>query len=59
MGDVIVAANGAPVNRLSARLADLGGGVVLQGSPAEFGRLIAAEAKKWGILIKAAGIKPV
>jgi hypothetical protein len=25
----------------------------------EFGGLIAAEAKKWGILIKAAGIKPV
>jgi len=47
------------IHGISARLADLGGGVVLQGSPAEFGRLIAAEAKKWGILIKAAGIKPV
>jgi hypothetical protein len=45
--------------RISARLADLGGGVVLQGSPAEFGRLIAAQAKKWDTLIKAAGIKPV
>ena len=45
--------------RIKARLADLGGGVMLQGSASEFGKLIAAEAKKWGTLIKAAGIKPV
>lgn len=52
----INAALGDP--RIKARLVDLGGGVVLQGSPDDFKRLIAAEAKKWGILIKTAGIRP-
>ena len=30
----------------------------LAGSPAEFGKLIADEAEKWGKVIKFAGIKP-
>jgi tripartite-type tricarboxylate transporter receptor subunit TctC len=33
------------------------GGTVLAMSPAEFGRLIAADAEKWGKVIRAAGIK--
>jgi tripartite-type tricarboxylate transporter receptor subunit TctC len=41
-----------------ARLADLGG-EGLSGSPADFGKLIAAETAKWGKVIKFAGIKPV
>ena len=41
---------------IRARLADLGGSV-LPGSPADFGRLIAAETEKWGKVIRAAGIK--
>jgi tripartite-type tricarboxylate transporter receptor subunit TctC len=40
-----------------ARLAELGG-MVLAGSPADFGRLIADETAKWGDVIKLAGIKP-
>jgi tripartite-type tricarboxylate transporter receptor subunit TctC len=41
---------------LEARIADLGG-VVLHGSPAEFGMLIADETEKWGKVVKFAGIK--
>jgi tripartite-type tricarboxylate transporter receptor subunit TctC len=41
---------------MQARLADLGG-TVLAGSPAEFGKLIAAETEKWAKVIKFAGIK--
>src|SRR5262245_34963540 len=40
-----------------ARLADLGG-TVLSGSPADFGRHIAAETEKWGKVTKFANIKP-
>jgi len=40
-----------------ARLADLGG-TVLVGSPADFGKLIAAETEKWARMIKFANIKP-
>jgi tripartite-type tricarboxylate transporter receptor subunit TctC len=40
-----------------ARLADLGG-TVLSGSPADFGRHIAAETEKWGKVVKFANIKP-
>ena len=42
--------------KINARLADLGG-VALPGSPAEFGKLIAAETEKWGKVIRAANIK--
>ena len=43
--------------KIKARLADLGG-MVLAGSPAEFGKLIADETEKWGKVIRAANIKP-
>ena len=42
---------------MKARLADTGG-MVLAGTPAEFGRLMAEETEKWGKVIKAAGAKP-
>jgi tripartite-type tricarboxylate transporter receptor subunit TctC len=44
-------------SKIKARLADLGG-TVLTGSPADFGRLIAADTEKWGKLIRVANIKP-
>ena len=43
--------------KFMARLADLGA-TVLPGSPADFGKLIAAETEKWGKVIRAANIKP-
>jgi tripartite-type tricarboxylate transporter receptor subunit TctC len=43
--------------KFKARLASLGG-TVLAGSPADFGKLISDETKKWGKVIKSAGIKP-
>jgi hypothetical protein len=33
------------------------GGMLLAGSPADFGKLIADETEKWGKVIKSAGIK--
>jgi hypothetical protein len=42
---------------MKARLADLGG-VPLPMTPADFGRLIAADTEKWAKVIKFAGIKP-
>jgi tripartite-type tricarboxylate transporter receptor subunit TctC len=42
--------------RISTRLADLGG-VPLLMTPADFGKLIAEDAEKWGKVIKFAGIK--
>ncbi len=42
---------------MKTRLADLGG-TVLQGSPADFGKLIAQDTEKWGKVIRAANIKP-
>jgi tripartite-type tricarboxylate transporter receptor subunit TctC len=42
--------------KMKARLAELGG-TVLVGSPADFGRLIAEDAEKWGRVVKFAGIK--
>jgi hypothetical protein len=41
---------------MKAGLADLGG-TPLQGSPADFGKLIADETDKWAKVIKFAGIK--
>jgi tripartite-type tricarboxylate transporter receptor subunit TctC len=41
---------------IKARLADLDG-MVLGGSPADFGKLIAGETEKWGKVIRAANIK--
>jgi tripartite-type tricarboxylate transporter receptor subunit TctC len=43
--------------KLSARLADLGG-ILMQGSSADFGKLIAEETEKWAKVIRAANIKP-
>src|ERR1700688_2212116 len=43
--------------KLKARLDDLGG-IVLPGSPAEFGKLIADETEKWGKVVRAAHMKP-
>jgi tripartite-type tricarboxylate transporter receptor subunit TctC len=43
--------------RIKARLADVGDSV-LAGSPADFGRLIAADTEKWSKVVKSAGIKP-
>jgi tripartite-type tricarboxylate transporter receptor subunit TctC len=42
--------------KFKARLANLGG-TVLAGSPADFGKLISVETKKWGKVIVAAKIK--
>jgi len=42
--------------KMKARLAELGG-VVLPGSPADFGTLIATETEKWAKVIRAANIK--
>jgi tripartite-type tricarboxylate transporter receptor subunit TctC len=43
--------------KIKARLADLGG-TELSGSPADFGKLMAEDTKKWGKVIRAASIKP-
>jgi tripartite-type tricarboxylate transporter receptor subunit TctC len=42
---------------LKARIAELGG-VVSPGSPADFGKFVAEETKKWGNVIRFANIKP-
>jgi hypothetical protein len=42
---------------MKARLAETGG-VVVSGSPADFGKLITDETEKWGKVIRAANIKP-
>ena len=42
--------------KLSARLADLGGEVLL-GSPTDFGKLIADDTEKWRKVVKATGIR--
>jgi tripartite-type tricarboxylate transporter receptor subunit TctC len=42
---------------MKTRLADLGG-IVLAGSPADFGRLIAVETDKWAKVIRTGNIKP-
>jgi tripartite-type tricarboxylate transporter receptor subunit TctC len=43
--------------KLKARLADLGG-MVLPGSPADFGKLVIEDKEKWAKVIRAANIKP-
>jgi tripartite-type tricarboxylate transporter receptor subunit TctC len=43
--------------RMKARLADLGS-MVFAGSPADFGKLVAAETQKWAKVIKFSGAKP-
>jgi tripartite-type tricarboxylate transporter receptor subunit TctC len=43
--------------RMKARLADLGG-MVFASSPAEFGKLIAAETEKWAKVVRFSGAKP-
>jgi tripartite-type tricarboxylate transporter receptor subunit TctC len=43
--------------KMKARLSELGG-TPLPGSPADFGKFIAAETEKWGKVISAANIKP-
>jgi tripartite-type tricarboxylate transporter receptor subunit TctC len=42
---------------LQARLVDLGG-MIVSGSPADFGKLVGDETAKWAKVIKVAGIKP-
>jgi tripartite-type tricarboxylate transporter receptor subunit TctC len=42
--------------KLKAQLDDLGG-IILGGSPADFGKFIADETEKWGKVIRAANIK--
>jgi tripartite-type tricarboxylate transporter receptor subunit TctC len=44
-------------SKIKARLADFGG-TPLVVSPADFGKLIAAETEKWGRVVKSAGLKP-
>jgi tripartite-type tricarboxylate transporter receptor subunit TctC len=44
--------------KMKARIAELGG-MVIAGSAADFGKLVADETEKWGNVIRAANIKPV
>ena len=43
--------------KIKTRAADMGG-VVLAGSPADFGKLIADETEKWGKVVRLSGAKP-
>jgi tripartite-type tricarboxylate transporter receptor subunit TctC len=43
--------------RLKAKLEDMGG-MLIAGSPAEFGRLVADETEKWAKVVKFANIRP-
>jgi tripartite-type tricarboxylate transporter receptor subunit TctC len=42
--------------KMKARLAEVGG-IVLEGSPIDFGKVIAADTERWGKVIRAANIK--
>ena len=42
--------------KVKARLAELGG-LAAAGTPADFGKFIAAETEKWGKVVRAAGVK--
>jgi tripartite-type tricarboxylate transporter receptor subunit TctC len=44
-------------SKMRARLADLGG-IMVAGSPADFGKLIAEETEKWAKVVKFSGAKP-
>ena len=44
--------------KMRARLADLGGGEPISGSPDDFAKLIRDETAKWGKVIRTANIKP-
>ena len=46
-----------PTPRSRRSIAELGG-MAMPGSPADFGKFVAAETKKWGDVIKFANIKP-
>jgi tripartite-type tricarboxylate transporter receptor subunit TctC len=43
--------------KMQASFTDMGG-IVLGGSPKDFGTMLAAEVDKWGKVVKFAGIKP-
>ena len=51
-----IAAGGADP-KMKASFADMGG-IVLGGSPTDFGTMLAAEVEKWGKVVRFAGIKP-